>query len=333
MFGKGQGGIEQALIDYCDALRLFGHEVIALVHAEAAIIPALQSQGITVYTLTNFGAWDPIAIVRLYNALKHIKPDACIAHGNRAISLLRMARAPRIIGAMHNYKIKCESLKFLFYPTQDLLRHLNAKHMRGKHLYRIPNMVRVPAHMPMRTPHAPPVIGTMGRFVAKKGFALFIETLALLKARGIVFKAVLAGGGEEEMALKALAIKRGLDDVLHFAGWIKDKQAFFDSLDLFCLPSYHEPFGIVLLEAMAQGLPVIAADSEGPSEILENNVDGLLVPKDDPEVFADALAVLLANRAHAQKLAEAAYITAKKDYDLPVVAYNLDLALRAIGRV
>src|SRR6202034_4671627 len=102
----------------------------------------------------------------------------------------------------------------------------------------------------------------------------------------IPFKAVLAGEGEEEGALRDLAREKGLGEELRFAGWVTDKQAFFDSIDLFCLPSHHEPFGIVLLEAMAQGLPVVATASEGPSEILEAGEPGVLVPTNDAGALA-----------------------------------------------
>ncbi len=333
MLGCGLGGIEQALIDYCEALMLTGHEVVAVVHPKAAIIPALQQHKISMHRLPNWGAWDPIAILRLRQMLSHIKPDACIAHGNRALSLLKTANAPRTIAVMHNYKIKCEGVRFVFYPTQDLLRHVNAKQLQNMDAYLIPNMVRVPAQSPQHSWRAPPVIGSMGRFVAKKGFDLFIEALALLKARNIPFRALLAGDGEETLALKQLAAAKGLESQLQFTGWVGDKKAFFDSIDVFCLPSHHEPFGIVLLEAMAHALPVVATRSEGPSEILQLDTDGILVPKENPQALGDALKTLLTEPEYALKAGRNAYITVKNRYDLPVIARQLDLALQALCRL
>lgn len=334
MFGCGLGGIEQALVDYCEALRLRGHEPVAIVHPEAEVRTALKLRAIPFYTLSNAGAWDPIAIFRLKGLIERIAPDVCIAHGNRAVSLLsRAVPKRRIVGAMHNYKINFGKLRFVFYPTQDLLHHVNKGEMEGKELYHVPNLVRLPEEIPERKWRDPPVIGAMGRFVAKKGFDLFIESLAVLKTRDIAFRAVIAGDGEEAEALKKLAAEKGLSDQLEFLGWAGDKQAFFDAIDLFCMPSHHEPFGIVLLEAMAQGLPVVATRSEGPSEIIHDGKDGVLVDKADPVLLADALTDMLAVPPRAQVLALGGYNTAKTYYDLPVVADKLDLALRALCRV
>ncbi len=333
MFGCGLGGIEQALVDYSEALLLCGHEPVAIIHPKADVLRVLRARNIPFYTLPNAGVWDPIAILRLRGILSKINPDICIAHGNRAVGLLtRAAPRRRIVSVMHNYKIRSDHVDNVFYPTQDLLRHVQANGAKDKHLYLVPNMVRVPAEMPLRHWRNPPVIGAMGRFVAKKGFALFIEALALLKSRNIIFSAVLAGDGEEARALRELAAKKGLEGDLRFCGWAQDTKAFFDGVDIFCLPSYHEPFGIVLLEAMAQGLAVVATKSEGPSEIL-NTTNGVLVEKDNPALLADALAELLSDRLHAEQLAQGAYQSVKSQYDLAVVALKLDLALREISRL
>jgi glycosyltransferase involved in cell wall biosynthesis len=330
MFGCGRGGIEQALVDSCEALKLCGHEPVAIIHPKAAIREELQTRNVPFHALSNFGAWDAIAMLKLRRLLARLAPHASIAHGNRAVSLLHKANALRIVGVMHNYKIKTDPLRFVFYPTQDLLRHALAGGAAGKQFFHVPNLVRVPAQFTPRTWRAPPVIGAMGRFVTKKGFDLFIEALALLKARGVAFNAVLAGDGEEAGHLKKLAADKGLERVLRFPGWVEYRESFLDGIDLFCMPSHHEPFGIVLLEAMAHGLPVVATASEGPSEILTGGTDGMLVKKGDAAALADALAELLADRPRAELLARNAWQTVKTRYDLPVVAAKLDLALRAI---
>jgi glycosyltransferase involved in cell wall biosynthesis len=333
MFGRGQGGIEQALVDYCEAQRFMGHEPVALVHPQAAVRALLAAKGIESRTLSNFGAWDPLAAFRLKGMLKALSPDICIAHGNRAVSLLKIARGRRIVAALHNYKIHTQGLRFAFYPTQDLLRHAQLEEVKGQHFYQVPNLVCAGASVPLRQWHTPPVIGAMGRFVAKKDFDVFIGALALLKARGLAFEALLAGDGEEASDLKKRAGAAGLEGCLSFPGWVEDKKTFFDAIDLFCMPSRHEPFGIVLLEAMAQGLPVVATDSEGPSEILRSGIDGILTPKGDAQALADALATLLADRQHAASLARNAFDTVKSHYDLPVVAHKLDLALTSLARL
>src|SRR5262249_15023020 len=151
------------------------------------------------------------------------------------------------------------------------------------------------------------IIGTRGRFVAKKGFDVFITALARLRQSGVGFHAILAGDGPERGALERLAAELGLSDVLRFPGWVTDKAAFFSGIDVFCLPSLHEPFGIVLIEAMAHARPIVAADSEGPMEILRDGDDAIIVPRGDPDRLAKALATLSADSDRAARLAAHAY--------------------------
>jgi glycosyltransferase involved in cell wall biosynthesis len=330
MLGRGLGGLEQTLLDYGDALTLAGHEVHAVIHPDAAIRGALEARGATWHPLPHLGAWDPFAVGRLRELLRRLRPDASFAHGNRAVGLLSRAGAGPLIGVLQNYKMHCGGLTAACHPTQDLKRYARGQGVADEDLYHIPNMVRVPAVPPRRGMHAPPVIGAMGRLVAKKGFDVFISALGRLAAQGTAFRAVLAGDGEDVAALRRLAAESGLVQVLSFPGWVDDKQTFFDGIDMFCLPSHHEPFGIVLLEAMAQALPVVTTASEGPSEIVRDGVDAIIVATADPDALADGLRLLLADQDRAARLGASAYRLVRDSYDLPQVAGRLDQALRRI---
>ena len=93
MLGRGLGGLEQALLDHSDALGRTGHEVHAVIHPDAAIRPALEAHGTKWHGLPHLGAWDMVAAMRLRLLLRRLRPDVCVAHGNRAMSLLRLAGA------------------------------------------------------------------------------------------------------------------------------------------------------------------------------------------------------------------------------------------------
>jgi glycosyltransferase involved in cell wall biosynthesis len=196
----------------------------------------------------------------------------------------------------------------------------------------VPNLVRMPAGSgPARAgPDGVPVIGALGRFVPKKGFADLIEALARLRARGYRFEARLAGSGPEEAELRALAGRFGIEDRLRFLGWITDKRSFFEALDLLCVPSREEPFGIVVLEGMAHARATIATAVAGPREIIHHGSDGLLVPPAAPEALADAIGHLLDEPARRQALARAGRETVRARYDLPVVARKISEALCAV---
>lgn len=329
MLGRGLGGLEQVLLDYQDALVLAGHAAVPVIHPDAAIRPALEARGVAWRPLPNLGEWDPLAVLRTRRLLGDIRPDLCIAHGNRAVTLLRAANAWPLVGVLPNYKLQCRGLAAAFHSTLDLRRYALGQGMPAEHLYHIPNMVRVPPRPPRRARPMPPVVGSMGRFVPKKGFDVFLAALALLARDGVAFRAVLGGQGDAGPGLRQMAAAGGLDARLAWPGWVRDKPAFFAGLDVFCLPSHHEPFGIVLLEAMAQAVPVVATASEGPSEIVREGC-GLLVPPGDAAALAAALRALLDDPRRADALADHGYRLARDVYDLPRIAERLDQAVRAV---
>jgi glycosyltransferase involved in cell wall biosynthesis len=109
-------------------------------------------------------------------------------------------------------------------------------------------------------------------------------------------RAVIAGDGPEHARLRALAAELGLDGAVTFTGALPDEELarLYRQADLFCLPSVQEGFGIVFLEAMACGLPVVAARAAAIPEVVPDRQAGLLVPPGDVAALAHALVELLA---------------------------------------
>ena len=169
----------------------------------------------------------------------------------------------------------------------------------------------------------------MGRFVKKKGFDVFINAIANLNESGIRLKAVIGGSGEEEGNLKKLVKELNISDIVEFTGWIKNKEQFFDNIDFFVLPSLHEPFGIILLEAFAHGKAVVTSDAEGPGEIASNNVDAVIVRKGDAALMANGIKSLIENRDLAQKIAKNGFEKAQ-EYDIKNFAYKLSAIISNI---
>lgn len=290
----------------------------------------MVAAGVAHETFSNNGRLDFFAPARLRSLAARCNANAVICHGNRALTLALRAfntpSSPKIIAVAHNYKTKrFARAHACFAITQHGAQHLKA--IGAQHITHVPNMVRVIAPPAREAFRNPPVIGTMGRFVAKKGFKHFIEAMSVLRARGVAFTAVIGGDGEEQAVIAELIARYQLEQHITLTGWVQNKPAFFASLDLFVLPSLHEPFGIVLIEAMNHAVPVISTDSEGPSEILHHGVDGLLTPRADPEKLADAIAELLANPARAAALGMAGHAQVTHHYSMDAMAKRLQTAL------
>lgn len=336
MFGRGRGGLEQAAADYHEALSYGGHDVMSVTDPQAAIIEQIMTHGGSHRPLSQWGEWDPFAAGRLRKLATKMRSDIAIAHGNRAIGLALRALKGRIpvVGVAHNYNIRrfprCDAA---FCITRDLIEDMVHLDMTRDRLFHIPNMIRV-RNAPKRTTfHTPPVIGTLGRFVEKKGFDIFLQGIRALKEQEIEVRAILGGDGPLKDDLHRMAKDFGIDDRVSFPGWVDDKAEFFRELDIFILPSHHEPFGIVLIEAMAAGLPCITTDSEGPCEIIKHDHDAIMIEKARPYQMAKEIIELLENHERAFTMGYAAHLKARDRYDIQVVGVQLNQAVaKVVGK-
>jgi teichuronic acid biosynthesis glycosyltransferase TuaC len=131
-----------------------------------------------------------------------------------------------------------------------------------------------------------------GRLVDTKANDLVVRAIAMLSARGLSVEHTIAGDGPEMGRLRRLATELGIADRVRFTGAYPhgDLPALMRGSDLFVLPSWDEAFGIVYLEAMASGVPVIAASDGGATDIVTEGADGWLVGPRDVEAIVDAIA-------------------------------------------
>ena len=328
MLGRKRGGLEQAAIDYAEALALAQIPSLSVLSPEAWAAAPMTSAGLAHEALPNFNYWDPLAARRLRALATRTQARAIICHGNRAIGLALRALKGRVpvIAVAHNYKtLNFKYADHCFAITEHLSQHLRAG--GSQVISHIPNMVRLPAVTPRPAYRNPPIIGTMGRLVKKKGFDVYIQALGLLKARGIPFHAVLGGDGEARATLEATIAALELQPQVELIGWIKNKALFFDFIDVFALPSFEEAFGIVLIEAQAHGVPVVATDAEGPREIVRDGIEGHIVPRHNAEALADTLQAMLANEPQARAMGEAARQRVTQEYSPEAMARRLQTAL------
>jgi glycosyltransferase involved in cell wall biosynthesis len=151
-----------------------------------------------------------------------------------------------------------------------------------------------------------------GRLTEQKGFEYLIEAVAL--ARKVLPTVLLwiVGEGPLEAELRVQIERLQLQDHVALLGFQSDPAAYMRAAELFVLSSVFEGLGMVIVEALACGTPVVATDCpHGPAEILAGERGGILVPPRDPERLANALVELLTNSEHRRRLAEAAQVRAE----------------------
>lgn len=127
-------------------------------------------------------------------------------------------------------------------------------------------------------------VGYIGRLSAGKGFHELLEAFALLKKRGLAIELLVAGSFVDEpyeQRIRGQIERNQLADSVRFLGYQQDLTPVYELLDLLVVPSVNEPFGRVVIEAMANGVPCIGADSGGIPEIIDNHDTGWLYPPGD----------------------------------------------------
>lgn len=151
----------------------------------------------------------------------------------------------------------------------------------------------------------------VGRLVPEKAPDVAIKTIEVLKHThklSNISLDIIGQGTQTYMAeLRTLVRELDLEENVHFLGWVDYSQVMnmYKDYDALLFPSrWEEPFGRTVLEAMSQGLPVIASKAGGPLDLIEHGENGFLVPVDDPEAFAESFVSLVKSDQTTRKMRE-----------------------------
>lgn len=156
----------------------------------------------------------------------------------------------------------------------------------------------------------------VGRIAKWKGQDVAVEAMHVLRSQmrleaslTLVGSALFDGDMSFEQELRSLISRRALDGCVHLAGFHQHPHALVNNFDyaIHC-STRAEPFGQVVAEAMAAGLPIIASSAGGPAEIIEDGVTGLLVPPDNPVALALAMKQLIESPSLAAQLSHAGHV-------------------------
>ena len=292
MLSGGWGGAERLFVELCTGLARSGHEVQAICRSSFARGSMLSAiPGIALKTVPARGNWDFLSAKRIEKSILSFSPQVIHSHLSRATWMAGKAGKKLdipVVTTTHN-RIKSKYFKDVDYfstITEDLRHYLIDCGINEDRVKTIPNFSRfTPVSFPPPITREPPVFISFGRFVQKKGYRHLIEAFARFSSERVLSKLLIGGNGPLEDTLRNLAMDLGLKDQVEFCGWVEDVEEFLQRGDIFVLPSLDEPFGIVVLEAMARGKPIVSTVTSGPAEILDDSTAYFARPGDSQDLY------------------------------------------------
>lgn len=306
MAGRTSGGAETYSTDVMLSLHKAGVEQIIVMSRQAPRFAEMEKAGLKLVPSVLDIPFQPLQKLRLARLILREKPDIIHTWMRRAASLVAPQKTLPVIGWFGGYynPDHFTSCQHFVGVTKDIVTHMVRHGVAPGRASYIPTFPDITVMPPLErdtlaTPPDAKVFLTLSRLHPKKGLDTFLQALALMPPDCYGW---LAGDGPLQKELERLAVKLGVIDRVRFLGWRTDRTALLRSADVCVLPSRYEPFGTVILEAWAAGVPLVASLSAGPAAHVEDNRNGLLVPIDDAEKLAAAMRRALTDDALRQRL-------------------------------
>jgi glycosyltransferase involved in cell wall biosynthesis len=273
--------------------------------------------------------WTDIKIV---HALRSLEPGVLVTT-RPALNLIAARLAPTRVTTVgqehmnfHAHKAKLGAEIRQLYGQLDALAVLSQGDQREYGALLGAGRTRV-ARIPNALPDIPgetsdlrtKVVVAAGRLTWQKGFDLLIPAFARLVEQDPEWTLRIYGDGSKRGRLRRLILEHGVYDHVLLMGATERLGDELSRASIFALSSRYEGFGMVIIEAMSKGLPVVSFDCpHGPSEIITHGHDGLLVPNGDVDTFGEALVLLARDEAERRRMGAAA-LERSKAYDIEVI--------------
>ena len=322
----GRGGLERMVIDLAEAQVNEGHtcQIICL-FTDGELAQEAVSKGIDCVVCFKKKGLDFVALYRLRRALSKQKTE--VIHSHNAVAHYYVyfaaqklpikclintrhgmgARNPNAKREKHykntlrktNYVVAvCEAAKNKLVsdniaPEEKCVVVRNGINVKQYINVRLNNDSRYDT---VNNENKHLIIGSVGRLNWAKDYFTLLDSFKLLTAEFDDIKLVIVGGGELMEELLQHAENLMISEQVSFLGDTEDVKPILKNMDIFASSSVSEGYSIALLEACAAGIPIVATNVGGSSEIVQHEKNGLIVPPQDPEALAESLAILVRDK-------------------------------------
>jgi glycosyltransferase involved in cell wall biosynthesis len=342
---KNFGGGEKHLVDLCRGLTGRGHEIFVIVRPHADWLERLSflpDKNLLKLPLRNsFDVFSSAKIARFIRAEEIEIVHAHVARDYPLAALaVRLARRAKLILTRHVlfpvkslHKLALSNVAKAIAVSSAVEANLQ-KIFDSKKIVSIPNGIEIgkwsnanrrELREAFRFQHDIPLdallIGTIGELKPLKGQEDFIMAAQIIAAKFPGSRFVVVGKDNSfernfRRKLKRLVKVFGLEERFLWLDWVEDTAEILHSLDVFVSASHSESFGLSILEAMASGVGIVAAATEGAKELLENDRTGMIVPLENPVVLAEAVGELLKDTEKSETLGSQARKIAEDKFSL-----------------
>lgn len=334
------GGAQRIVIELAGRLAQSDWEVCVITNERGLLLHDLQGiRGVEVVTVATLRREitplkDLLALVRIVRLLNNFKPDIVHTHTPKAGLIGRVAARLLRIPCIHTVHgigcdvsamslvekvyLACERLTAKLSTVQvmvsERLRKTCVEHglapdgkvrvisggFDARQFAKLPT--RSQARAALGLPIEGVVIGTVSCMKPGKRVGDFVEVCKQMRSAIPNMTAVVVGDGELRQEIQRQIERGGLEESIRLLGWRRDVPAIMAALDVFVLMSAHEGLGLVVLEAMAAGVPVVATRVDGCIEIIEETKAGVLIERGDTEGGAAAVVRLLNDRERLEQM-------------------------------
>jgi len=309
--GAQFGGAERFFERLVPALAQSGIEQRVLIRKDDRRQAVLNNAGCSdVHSLPFGNRLDLVTRVGFRRNVREFNPDIIFTWMSRAT--LMAPKSPlsgkafrRIARLGGYYDLKYyRDCDYLVGDTTAVVSHMVENGWPAERAIYLPNFADAGHGKPIPrsefyVPEGAPLLLALGRLHNNKGFDILLEALSHLPENYLL----LAGVGPEREKLEATAVHFGVKPRVRFLGWREDVADLMATCDLFVHPARHEPLGNVILEAWAHGRGVVATAADGPKNLIEDGVTGLLAPLDQPVMLAALVKNALHDRAKLKRMA------------------------------
>lgn len=327
MFGGGEVWMLRTL----QALQARGHQVWLCCRPATALAARAAEQGIPLKLLSFRSDFDPLQIWQLARWMKRHHCDVVLTNMDKELRLgglaARLAGVPAIIPR-----------RGIDYPLKNRWRYRFAYNVLATHLLANSQATKAallrnapwlaadrisviyngidPAEFvatdgtelrqQWNLPAGAPVLGFVGQLDERKGIAVLLAAFAKILPQVPAARLVLVGEGPLRAMIENQIRQQGWQNHVHVAGFVDNIPAVMAAIDVLALPSFWEGFGLVLIEAMAAGKPVITTNLSSMPEIVEHGRTGFLIPPGEAGALAACACELLQNEGRRRALGAAA---------------------------